>query len=78
LSLALIAPELRQAHGGAELPGFRLLLACNRERSLEIRLGLGTIGLWRHQRDFAGNWISGYDLARVLAGTFGRRNSVPT
>src|SRR5579864_6195878 len=34
--LALIAPEPRQARGGAKFPGFSLLLTCNRERALEI------------------------------------------
>jgi hypothetical protein len=36
LHLALVAPEARKAHGGAEFPGFGLLLACDREGLLEI------------------------------------------
>jgi hypothetical protein len=36
LHLALVAPEACEAHGGAEFPGFRLLLAGDRESALEI------------------------------------------
>jgi hypothetical protein len=36
LPLALVAPEPRHAHCGAELPGFGLLLARNGERAVEI------------------------------------------
>src|SRR5262249_3865159 len=36
--LALVTPEACEAHGGAEFPGFGLLLACNGERTLEVRL----------------------------------------
>jgi hypothetical protein len=36
--LALIAPEARHAHRRAEFPDFGLLLTCDRERALEIRL----------------------------------------
>ena len=37
LYFALVAPEACEAHGGAEFPGFRLLLTCNGECALEIR-----------------------------------------
>ena len=40
LHLALVAPEACEAHGGAEFPGFCLLLARDRERALEIGLPL--------------------------------------
>jgi hypothetical protein len=33
---SLVAPEPREAHGGAEFPGFCLLLARDRDRPLEI------------------------------------------
>ena len=36
LHLALVAPETREAHGGAEFPGLGLLLARNRQSALEI------------------------------------------
>jgi hypothetical protein len=38
LPLALIAPEPRHAHRGAEFPGFRSLLAGDRERKFVILL----------------------------------------
>ena len=50
--LALVAPKAREAHGGAEFPGFGLLLACDRERTLEMLLR-STILFWSKQRDFA-------------------------
>ena len=45
LHLALVAPEAREAHGGAEFPGFGLLLAGDRERALEIRFRFRRIRL---------------------------------
>jgi hypothetical protein len=52
LHLALVAPEACEAHGGAELPGFGLLLARDLQCTLEIRLRLYHIRLWRLPRDF--------------------------
>ena len=40
LHLALVAPEACEAHGGAEFPGFGLLLTGDGERALEIALPL--------------------------------------
>jgi hypothetical protein len=37
LRLALVAKKTREARGGAEFPGFGLLLASDGERTLEIR-----------------------------------------
>ena len=50
LRLALVAPE-GEAHGGAEFPGFCLLLTCNRERTLEIRFRFRCIRRMRLKRD---------------------------
>ena len=36
LHLALVTPEAREAHCGAEFPGFGLLLARDGERTIEI------------------------------------------
>ena len=36
LHLALVAPETREAHGGAEFLGLGLLLTGDRERTLEV------------------------------------------
>ena len=47
LHLALVAPEAREAHGGAEFPGFGLLLAGDGERALEIRFRFRRIRLGR-------------------------------
>jgi hypothetical protein len=57
LHLALVAPEAREAHCGAEFPGLGLLLAGDGEGTSEIRLCLRCITLGRHQRDFAGDAI---------------------
>ncbi len=50
--LALFAPEAREAHGGAKFPGFRLLLAGDGERMIEIRLRFRLIRLRRQQYKF--------------------------
>ena len=55
LHLALVAPEAGEAHGGAEFPGFGLLLACDCECALEIGFCFRGIRLRRNQRDFAGD-----------------------
>src|SRR5262249_36584622 len=55
LHLALVAPEPREAHGGAEFPGFRLLLASDREGTLEIIFTDRTGSLGRFPRDFSGH-----------------------
>ena len=47
LHLALVAPEACEAHGGAEFPGFGLLLASNCERVLEIGFRFRRIRLRR-------------------------------
>ena len=57
LPLALIAPEPRHAHCGAEFPGFCLLLTCDPERALEVRFRFCRIRGERHERDFTGNAI---------------------
>src|SRR5262249_3481797 len=43
-ALALLLPELTQAHGRPQLPGFGLLAAGDRERLLEA--GFGLHGIW--------------------------------
>src|SRR5262249_55529467 len=53
LHLALVAPEAREACGGAEFPGFGLLLAGNGERTLEIELTCPRHGLWYIWESFA-------------------------
>jgi hypothetical protein len=58
LHLALVAPEPCEAHGGAEFPGFGLLLAGDREGALEICFRFRAIILRTHQPDFAGNAIN--------------------
>ena len=45
--LSLVSPEPRNAHGGAEFPGLRLLLTRDRERALEIRFCFHGIALRR-------------------------------
>ena len=45
LHLALVAPETREAHGGAEFPGLCLLLAGDGESALELGLCLRVIPL---------------------------------
>ena len=42
--LALLLPQQGQAHGGAQLPGFGLLMTGNGEGWLEAGFGLGRIG----------------------------------
>ena len=58
LHLALVAPEACEAHGGAEFPGFGLLLAGDYKRALEVRFRFRAMVLRTHQRDFAGNAIN--------------------
>jgi hypothetical protein len=55
--LALIAPEACEAHGGAEFPGFGLLLAGDSESALEASLRFSKIAPWRSKRDFASGAI---------------------
>jgi hypothetical protein len=57
LHLALVAPELREAHGGAKFKEFGLLLTSDRERVLEVRFRLRCIRLGRQQREFSGHAI---------------------
>src|SRR5271169_3683600 len=54
ISLALIAPEPRHAHRGAEFPGFCLLRTGDRKCTLEIRFRFRRIWLRRHEREVAG------------------------
>src|SRR5215467_8040760 len=49
LHLALVAPEAREAHGGAEFPGFGLLLAGDFQRASEFHLSLA-LTLQREER----------------------------
>ena len=56
LHLALVAPEAREAHGGAEFPGFGLLLTSNGEGELEIVFSRQRIG-FRLARDFPSDAI---------------------
>jgi hypothetical protein len=53
IPFSLIAPETRHAHRCAQFPGLCLLRTRNRERTLEMRLGLGRVWLWRLERDFS-------------------------
>src|SRR5262249_15562123 len=53
LRLALVAPEPGEAHGGAEFPGFGLLLTGDCEGALEVSLSFGCIRIRREQCDFA-------------------------
>ena len=55
LRFPLITPEPRHAHGGAEFPGFGLLLTCNRERTLEMSFSFRGVRLRRLERYFACN-----------------------
>ena len=57
IPLALIAPEPRHAHCGAQLPGLCLLLTRYRERALEIRFRFCRIWLRRLECDFPGDAI---------------------
>jgi hypothetical protein len=57
--LALIAPEPRKAHCGKDFPGLALLLARDRERTLEIGFRFNRISLGRPQGDLPGNAIAG-------------------
>jgi hypothetical protein len=45
LLLALVTPEARKAHGGAEFPGFGLLLTRNGQGALKIILSFGRISV---------------------------------
>ena len=65
LRLTLVTPEAREAHGGAEFPGFGLLLTGDGEGALEVRFCFGGVGLRRQQSDFAGNAI---DLGQLVFG----------
>src|SRR5262249_36221114 len=53
LHLALVTPEPREAHCGAEFPGFGLLPTGDCKRTLEAFLRSCSISLRRQQRDFA-------------------------
>src|SRR5262249_32008373 len=66
---ALIAPQPRHAHRGAQFPGLRLLLPRNRERALEILFRSRRIRLRRESCDFPGNAIA-RGLAPSLLGRF--------
>jgi hypothetical protein len=55
LYLSVVAPEAREACGGAEFPGFCLLLACDRERALEIDFRFRRISVKRLERNFPGD-----------------------
>jgi hypothetical protein len=52
--LTLVTPEPRLAHGGAEFPGFGLLLACDGERALEIIFRLRCVRLRQFKGDLTG------------------------
>src|ERR1039458_10871983 len=56
--LPLITPEPRHAHGGAEFPGFRLLLTRNCERTFEMSFSLRGVWLRRPERYFACNTMN--------------------
>src|SRR5471030_1153928 len=51
LRFPLITPEPRHAHGGAEFPGFSLLLTCNHERTLEMSFSLRGVRVGWLERD---------------------------
>jgi hypothetical protein len=67
LSLPLIKPEARRAHGRAQFPGFSFLVTCDRERTLKVGFSLRGIPLRRHQGDFAG-YAMDLGLAPLLPG----------
>ena len=54
---ALIAPEPRHAHCGAQFPGLGLLLTRNCERTLEVRFRFHRVRRGRLKRDFTRNAI---------------------
>ena len=58
LHLALVAPEACEAHGGAEFPGFCLLLTSDSERALKISFSFLGIRLLRPESDLPGNAIN--------------------
>jgi hypothetical protein len=51
----------------AQLPGLCLLRTRNRERTLEMRLGLGRVWLWRLERDFSGLTSASNHLSPVVS-----------
>jgi hypothetical protein len=53
----LVTPEPRHAHRRAQFPGFCLLLACNRQRTLKIGCRFHCIRLRRLKRDLSGEAI---------------------
>jgi hypothetical protein len=53
LRLALVTPEARKAHRGAQFPGFGLLLAGDCQSALEICLCFRRVWLRRVKRDFS-------------------------
>ena len=57
LHLALVAPETRKAHCGAEFPGFGLLITRDCKCALEIRFGPGGKVIGRLESNFARNAI---------------------
>jgi hypothetical protein len=58
LRFALITPETREAHCGAEFPRLGLLLTRNTECALEILFGFRRTSLRLLDRDFARNSIN--------------------
>ena len=74
-NLALVAPETREAHGGAEFPGFGLLLARDSECPLEILLRFRRIPLGRLNRDFTCDTID-LGLAPTFLGRVHHRHRI--
>ena len=71
--LALVAPETREAHGGAQFPGFGLLLAGDGEGALEVRLCFACVSLRGLQLEFSGNTVD-LGLPQSFSGRFDCRH----
>ena len=67
--LALVAPEACEAHGGAEFPGFGLLLTGDCDCTVEIRFDFRRIRFGRHQCDFTDD-TPDLGLAPLFFGSF--------
>ena len=74
LHLALVTPKTCKTDGGAEFPGFGLLLTCDSERSLEMCLRFRRIGLRRLERDLPGNAMEIGFTSAFLGSLYGRHH----
>ena len=71
--LALVAPEAREAHCGAQFPGLCPLLTSDGKRAFEIRFRFRDIRFRRHLRDFARHAMN-FSFAPPFVGCFNRRH----